>query len=136
MSYYNLFLDDARQPHQVGWVDLPQVTWTIVKNYNEFVKIIQKNGLPNIITFDHDLGEEHYAEYHWAHSEKNIASKGIFRYDHMKEKTGYDCAKWLVEYCMSKELDLPVYYVHTMNPIGAKNIISLFASYKKSQNID
>jgi hypothetical protein len=58
--------------------------------------------------------------------------KGEFRYDKMKEKTGFDCAKWLVNYCLERNLDLPEYFIHTMNPIGAENIKSLFENYKKS----
>ena len=45
-----------------------------------------------------------------------------------------DCAKWLVNYCLDRNLDLPEYYIHTMNPIGAENIKSLFESYEKSRN--
>lgn len=132
---YNLFLDDNRQPHKVTWVKLPQVHWTIAKSYADFTRIILAKGLPNIITFDHDLADEHYAEYEWAHNDKNL-KKGQFQYSKMKEKTGYDCAKWLVEYCMANKLELPTYYIHTMNPIGAKNIKSLFESAKKYIDID
>lgn len=132
---YNLFLDDNRKVTDVKWVELPLVHWHIAKNYAQFVQTITQKGLPMRISFDHDLADEHYQEYSWAHNKKN-ANNGTFRYDKMKEKTGYDCAKWLVEYCMARELDLPIYYVHTMNPIGAANIKSLFESYKKFQNID
>ena len=127
---YNLFLDDCREPHKVTWVKLPLVEWVIVKSYKEFTEIIHRQGLPIRVALDHDLADEHYQGYY--HSKKT----GVIKYSVMKEKTGFDCAKWLVEYCMAHELDLPIYYVHTMNPIGKENIISLFESYKKSQNID
>ena len=42
-----LFLDDIRKP--------PDVDWFIVRNYNQFIDWIDKNGLPDIISFDHDL---------------------------------------------------------------------------------
>jgi hypothetical protein len=55
----------------------------------------------------------------------NAACKGFI------EKTGYDCAKWLVEYCIEKDLDLPTYYIHSMNPAGGNNIKKFLDRYKK-----
>ncbi len=130
--YYNLFLDDERAVKDVKWVELPLVNWSIVRNYDEFLRIISENGLPSRISFDHDLANEHYQEVLWMQNPMNL-NKGEFRYDKMKEKTGFDCAKWLVNYCLDKNLDLPEYYIHTMNPIGAENIKSLFESYTKSR---
>lgn len=127
---YNLFLDDERMPKNVTWVDLPLVEWTIVRNYDQFVEIIQKQGLPNIVSFDHDLADEHYAEYTAAH-DPNSPSRGTFNYEKLKEKTGYDCAKWLAQYCVDNSKPIPQYYVHTMNPIGGKNIFSILESAKR-----
>jgi hypothetical protein len=45
-----------------------------------------------------------------------------FSYDNFKEKTGYDCAKWLCNYCIDNGIPLPEYYVHSMNPVGRENI--------------
>ena len=59
---YYLFLDDERYPKQVTWVNLPLVDWVIVRNYNEFVKKIEEDGMPVFISFDHDLADEHYNE--------------------------------------------------------------------------
>jgi hypothetical protein len=44
--------------------------------------------------------------------------------DYGPEKTGYDCAKWLVEYCVEHGLKFPEYVVHSMNPVGKENILS------------
>ena len=52
--------------------------------------------------------------------------------DICKEKTGYDCAKWLVNECMIKGVKHPPYIVHSMNPVGKQNIISYVESYNKS----
>lgn len=124
--YYNLFLDDERVPLDVKWIDLPLVNWIIARSFSDFVDIINKNGLPKIISFDHDLADEHYREF--------INSKnGEFNYNKMKEKTGYDCVKFLIDYCIDNNLDLPEYYIHTMNPIGRENMNSLLESYKKSK---
>lgn len=121
---YHLFLDDERAPHRVTWVTLPMGPWVVVRNYDHFVKYITQYGLPKFVTFDHDLSTEHYVQG---------ASGTTPTYENYKEKTGYDCAKWLVEYCIKHNLDFPEYQVHSMNPIGAENIRSYIESYKKSK---
>jgi hypothetical protein len=121
---YNLFLDDVRDANKF-LSDLR--AWETVRNYNEFVRIIQQRGLPQFISFDHDLDWEHYP--------MNNAKSGsvVLDYDSYKEKTGMDCAKWLIEYCMRTKQLLPEFQVHSMNPIGKLNILSLLNSYKKSE---
>ncbi len=95
-----LYLDDIRSPKSDGW--------TIVRDYDEFVKFIEKNGLPDEISFDHDLGEN--------------------------TKTGYDCAKWLCEYCWMNGIPIPPYNVHSANPVGRDNIIGILQSFEKKLN--
>lgn len=92
-----LYLDDIR-PIPFGFVG--------VRSYSEFVTFIEQNGLPDFISFDHDLGEE---------------------------KSGYDCAKMLVEYCMNTEQPLPDFAVHSQNPVGKQNIESLLGNFRKQQ---
>jgi hypothetical protein len=118
---YNLFLDDIRVPKDVKWVKLPNVEWVIVRNFDQFVEKIEKDGLPEIIAFDHDLAFDHY----------NIDNGSFFPPSHI-EPTGYDCAKWLIQYCSDNDIYPPKYFVHSMNEIGKKNIISYIESYKKS----
>lgn len=116
---YYLFLDDVRFPKDVKWVDLPSIdpySWTIVRNYNEFCDIILLKGLPEYVTFDHDLADEHYGN--------SDPSK-------YTEKTGYDCAKWLVEYCRINNIKFPNYLVHSLNPIGTENIYKYIENYKR-----
>lgn len=129
-KYYNLFLDDERSPKDVTWVDLPPVAWTIVRNYDQFVATIERDGVPAVVTFDHDLADEHYKEFQVAH-DKKMLSYGTFRYDKVKEKTGYECAKWLADYCVDKNIPIPVYYLHSWNYIGRDNIASVLESAKK-----
>src|SRR6478752_846746 len=125
----NLFLDDIRIPYQVGNYINPvelrvlyrKSAWDIVRDYDEFVKFIETKGLPKLISFDHDLADEHYNSESWQDS-----TFGIYR-----EKTGYDCAKWLVEYCEKNSLSLPEILVHSMNPIGSENIKNLINGYKE-----
>jgi len=127
-----LFLDDYRSPkdcvgymqHRIG-KDNPiylEKDWIIVKSYNEFVEYITNNGIPSLVSFDHDLAHTHYGveltsteEWKEYYNENN----------NFAEKTGYDCAKWLKEYCLEKEIDFPKYFLHTMNPAGLQNIKEL-----------
>lgn len=119
-SYY-IFLDDERFPSQVKWTSIPDLPWTVVRSYANFKALIELKGyMPQCISFDHDLSLEHYVDL----------CKNDRDYDKYIEKTGYDCAKWLVNYCMNNDLKIPEYYVHSLNPIGAKNIISILESYK------
>ena len=59
-------------------------------------------------------------------------NKGKLNYGKFTEKTGYDCAKYLVEFCATNGLSVPQYVVHSMNHIGKENIISYLESFKKS----
>ena len=116
---YNLFLDDYRNPN----IFLNDIrSWVIVRNYKEFIDIIEKSGLPLFVSFDHDLADEHYAQK-------------TCDYSRFKEKTGYECAKWLVEYCIKTNQKLPLWQVHSMNPVGMVNIINLLTEYKKTECI-
>ena len=90
-----LYLDDLR-PTPEGF--------DRVYNYKEFVAYLEREGLPDFISFDHDLGED---------------------------LSGYDCAKYLVEYCLEHQLPLPDYQVHSQNPVGRENIERLLENFKR-----
>ena len=75
----------------------PKFTW--VKNFDEFTNYIIKNGMPDLVSFDHDLG------------------KGL--------QKGADCATWLVNYCQQKGIKLPKCFVHSANPNGQQIINSI-----------
>jgi len=113
---YNLFLDDSRQPSDAFYYTINPIYnklyWQVVINYEQFTEKIEHyyemlGILPSIISFDHDLGLD----------------------DCEIEKTGYDCAKWLVEFCMDNNLELPEYYAHSMNTVGRRNIIGYLDNY-------
>ena len=110
-----LFLDDDRNPKDVTWVNIPRnFLWEVVRSHNEAVEWVEENGFPDVVSFDHDLADVHYAG------------------DFSKEKTGYDFAKWLVERDLDNH-DMPEdfeFYVHSMNPVGAENISNLLQMYK------
>ena len=121
---YNLFLDDIRVPTDVTWADVPiDQHYSVVRNYNEFVDLITLRGLPKYVCYDHDLASEQYG--HGLNNDE-------IPYDSYKEKTGYDCAKWLVAYCADKNIKHPPYVVHSMNPVGKKNIEAYINSYNKT----
>jgi hypothetical protein len=122
-----LFLDDIRIPKDCANGLVPSHLnklywdndWNIVRSYNSFVAWIVKNGLPDFISFDHDLADIHYT---MDFSDKN---------DGGKEKTGYECAKWLVDYCMDQNLEIPSFIVHSQNPVGKANIQSYLLNAKR-----
>lgn len=125
---YFLFLDDERQPSAVGLYFEPkelrrlyyEKDWFIVQNYEEFVQTILELGLPELISFDHDLAEIKY-------------SNGVsyFKY---RDKTGLDCAKWLINYCTENKKQLPEFLVHSKNTDGgAKDITDALTNFKEQQ---
>lgn len=122
-----LWLDDIRNPMEGDWLSFSPITpedviW--VKSYVEFVNWINKNGLPDAICFDHDLGMDVAI---------NARSKGltkkVARKKKQEEKTGHDCAKWLVEYCMNNKVKLPLYNIQSANPVGKSNIDGLLKNF-------
>jgi len=48
-------------------------------------------------------------------------------------KTGYDCAKWLVNYCIDGNLILPKWNIQSSNPVGKDNINGLLTSFSLSR---
>lgn len=125
---YYLFLDDERMPHNVTWIDLPNVSWYIVRSYKQFVDYITEHGLPIFVTFDHDLADEHYVQM-LKDSDPDV------HHSYGSEKTGYDCVKWLVDYCADNDLKFPEYTVHSMNHVGATRINNYITNAKKHLNI-
>jgi hypothetical protein len=125
-----LWLDDLRNPFEGDWLSYSPIEkpfdciW--VKSYNEFVDWINQNGLPEAICFDHDLGMEVALE-----ARAKGMSKRKSRLLKKEEKTGYDCAKWLVEYCLDNKLKLPLYNIQSANPVGKENINGLMLSFNK-----
>ena len=121
-----LYLDDQRTPTATisGYEE-----WKVVRNYNEFVEYITKNGIPDLISFDHDLADEHINDY-----AVQVGRDGYQfpNYAEYKEKTGLDCARWLIEeYCQPNNLLLKTCSVHSHNPVGAINIQSYINGFKK-----
>lgn len=118
-----LYLDDIRIPKTDGW--------EIVRTYDEFVKYIETNGVPDVISFDHDLAKEHTKYYFENGGHENPPNPLNQQFN---EKTGYDAAKWLCEYCWTNGLPLPEWNVHSANPVGSDNIKFLLNNFQKKYN--
>lgn len=113
-----IWLDDCRDPFEnPDWLVFSpigadvEVIW--LKSYTEFTNYLNTQGLPDGICFDHDLGDPMADD------------------NGMSEKTGYDCAKFLVNYCQDNKLKLPSYNSQSSNPVGRDNIINLLNNFKK-----
>jgi hypothetical protein len=116
---YNLFIDDERNPLDVKWGTWQEQilyrdgNWIVARDWPEVIELIYHIGMPNLISFDHDLGEN--------------------------KNTGYDIAKYLVElatdapdrYAFSDDF---TFLVHSKNPVGAENIRNYLNNYFKHRN--
>lgn len=128
-----IYLDDVRTPVENDWI--------VVRSYQEFVDAIKLHGLSNIktISLDHDLGDSAMSEYF-----TNVSPNYTLNYDNIKEKTGYDCAKFLINHFYDlnpNRLDMrrfdkrnfpvkfPTVYVHSANPIGSANIMGYINNF-------
>ena len=121
-----LFLDDVRSAEMVFMNTIDPIyenndEWEIVRSFNEFVSYIEENGLPEFISFDHDLDFEHY----------KLENQQDIDYDKMEIKTGFHAAQWLINYCADNKLKLPNFKVHSMNLAGKRNIERIL---EKDQN--
>lgn len=103
---YRLFLDDIRTVRMV-YPDRKESDFVIVRNHLAFKETIMREGLPDFISFDNDLGLD----------EQDVLAPD-----------GYTCAKWLV---YESELDLRelTFYVHSANPVAKVQIESLLNNY-------
>ena len=130
---YKLFLDDIRNPQDVRYYINENIyldeDWVIVRNYDEFVDKIKSCGIPYLISFDHDLSKEHYNPL--MYKEDNSYDE---LYEQFIEKTGKDCADWLINYCIDNKIKCPQFMVHSMNPVGGENIRKLLQNYIKYES--
>ena len=103
---YKLFLDDIRDVKMV-YKNLKEEDFVIVRNFEDFKQVIIENGLPELISFDNDLGLD---------ENENIA------------EDGYAAAKWLV-YESGIDLRNLKFNVHSANPVAAQQIQGLLDNY-------
>ena len=119
-----LYLDDVRIP--------TEGEWEVVRNYDEFVAHIRMHGLDSyeVISLDHDLGESAMQEYY-----TNTKPHFELDYKRIEEKTGMDCARFLVAESMTKNIPLPQIFVHSANPIGSANMMGYINNYFRNQKM-
>jgi len=119
---YNLFLDDFRSPQMAFRLIYDKrynlQDWIVVKNFQEFINIVKEYGVPTLVSFDHDLGDEHYD----LHGSTDFLTWEEYYVFNDRTMTGYDCAKWLCDYCLENNNKFPEYLIHSANTVGAKNI--------------
>lgn len=119
-----LFLDDKRTPEDV--VGYEGIEWTIVKDGHEFENYINLHGVPDVISFDHDLADEHYdIDWDEFYSSKN---PGVT----YAEDTGLDCLKKLIRRLTMKEPNQetwPKCASHSLNPVGRLEINKLLETW-------
>jgi hypothetical protein len=126
-----LFLDDIRNPEtlfygQAGkeWILNPLYVnnseWNVVRSFEAFVDFIEQNGLPDLISFDHDLDWEAYLPEN---------QDEIIEYNKLKVKTGYHAVEWLIDYCKKRNSKFPEYKIHSMNNSGKKNMEEIINKY-------
>ena len=126
---YKLYLDDIRTPN-ASYPTTNNSEWVIARSFSAFVHVLKTNGLPFMVSFDHDLADEHYRQSMYSDPKKYTSyyDDGTF-----KEKTGYDCAKYLVDYCIEHNLPLPKWKCHSMNPVGKRNIEQLLTRFEEAR---
>lgn len=93
---YSMFLDDIRDAEKY----YPGQGMVVCRDYKSACEYVEKHGIPEFVSFDHDLGDLS-----------------------IDEKTGYSFAKFLIDYMFEHNLKEPFeYFVHSSNPVGKVNI--------------
>jgi hypothetical protein len=102
---YTLFLDDVRDPTP-GLVNV-----LLVRNVQEAkTAVLIKYGVPDVLSLDHDLGEN--------------------------EPTAMEFLHWLIERHLDGHLDLnavKAVTVHSANPVGAENLRALWDGFAEAE---
>ncbi len=119
---YDLFLDDLRELDYIFPSSLESLSckdkkiyerkdwnWTICRTYSEAVKLVEKQGVPRMMSLDHDLGEE---------------------------KSGKDFLNHLIELDLDGKIDLSRverFTCHSANISGRENILKLWSNFMESK---
>jgi predicted alpha/beta-fold hydrolase len=104
--------------------------WEVVRGYDDFVDLIackfMENKLPRLISLDHDLVNEHYI----------LAVRDLHNFDEnlVNSPTGYHALLWYYNFCTSEDIVPAKIMVHSKNPGGRKNILSLIEQYNLERN--
>ena len=90
-----------------------------MRTFDEFVTCTAYHGLPDVVSFDHDLDEEHINHYF----KVTQPTGGVIEYDNFTKKTGKHCAEYLVRECKRQGNPKQIKtFVHSANRWGGQNI--------------
>ena len=95
---YSMFLDDERFPPEDARC------WVLARSSSEAIRLVETYGLPDYISFDHDLGGE---------------------------DTSRVFVKWLMNKVIDGKIRIPPefgFYVHSQNPVGRDWIFNNISS--------
>lgn len=125
---YKLFLDDYRNPKNAFLWDINcsmlkasstySWDWEVVRSYKSFVDIIEKRGIPEMVSFDNDLNDKHMDAY------MEACHVGEYNWENLKE-TGIHCALYLKQKCEDLGEPFPKFFVHSANHFARKIISEL-----------
>lgn len=105
-----MFLDDVRALNEIiGEEEILAREWTVARSSDDAITQVFLFGMPELISFDHDLGGE---------------------------DTSMQFLKWLTEEWLDGKFgdcSIPDYQIHSANPVGSANIKSWMETWKKSQ---
>lgn len=104
-----LFLDDERSVADVTWITLYEGDYCVVRNYQEFCDFITAHDVPEVISFDNDLGDPFY--------------------------DGKECVKFLESQWYLGNITFPDNFrftVHSKNPIAAEWIRQYLTAFLES----
>lgn len=96
-----IFLDDIRTP--------TVNSWEIVRTYTDFKKLIDslESLIPvKCISLDHDLGDD-------------------------EDGTGMSAVRYLINRILDRREIPPTILIHSANPVGVENMISIIRTYTK-----
>ena len=112
---WNLFIDDERMPLDVTWGTWQEQAtyrdneWFIARDLEDVINLIKSFGMPSLISFDHDLGEN-------------------------SKYNGYEILQKITDMVLDGDYKLPnnfQFIVHSKNPVGAANIRSYMNNFLK-----
>ena len=119
-----LFVDDHRDPPE----NLSMVFDT-VRDFDGLKEWVEVNGIPNLVSFDHDLHAEHTSFFYenggWGSPPD--PDQGCF-----VNPTGYELAEWLLRESVERGVHPRYMMVHSRNPLGSDRILSLLTAHTES----
>jgi len=128
MNKIGLYLDgNDKLPIPPPYLD----KWLYAKNIQEFVTILKDfisryGDLPDLISLNHDLNDEHIML-----ELKRPSNKPIFYEMYLKNDSGFHAASQLIRMCEENNVVLGRVVAHGLNKTGSENIIKFINEYQE-----